>query len=358
MKRRLIIRKTISFILLLVGLSTLCACTQGDRNSHATPVPSVNNQPLLDLEQPTKSALEIQGAMDTANSPSAPLSNSASNTQPVYAEKTFVQGASFSRFFNRPDTYSYNNSVLAVETQNLYLIDIYGDVSVTYDGGVTFIATPLKFGEEHTRFIFGFYISEPLTVLVYEEFGLTYSILSQNAGKTWEKHLVSQSILMEECSGYFVQFVTETDGWLITESIPLQEEPHGQLRLNRIFTTSDGGKTWKETGNTNDSFARLISGIGFSSMDIGFICFDPCGLKGPIVYWTQDGGKTWEFLESLPSLPEVDDGYVPYDCNIPLSPLFDGANGIMPVSVMADLCQVYYYTSDYGKTWSSTKNND
>lgn len=269
------------------------------------------------------------------------------NSAAAPAETEFRKGASYAPWLPQP-VYSLNSGRLTVDTNNIYAVGD-GTFSISYDGGNTTVVPPVKF-DDAAAWTYGLYVSPDKTAVAYEKGSSTYITISGDSGKTWDTYPIGKDILMPNCAGYYIQFMDQNNGWLVAESVPLEQEPHGKRCPNRIFRTSDGGITWEETGNTGDAgFARTISGIGFSSKDTGFISFIPEYWIGPIVYGTRDGGKTWTPSEGLPGLPEQ------YDYSTPLSPVFDGPNGILPVRPSAGNGIIYYATKDYGLSWEYGK---
>lgn len=68
----------------------------------------------------------------------------------------------------------------------------------------------------------------------------------------------------------------------------------------------------------------------------------------PAIYWTQDGGKTWEPFDI--KLPAEFDDY----SKTPMSPVFWGAKGLWPISIRQDddISTIYVTSDDYGRTWT------
>ena len=124
---------------------------------------------------------------------------------------------------------------------------------------------------------------------------------------------------------------------------------------NRIFQTSDGGKTWAEIGNTNNVYARVVTGAGFINKSIGFVSFRYDADINPVVYRTGDKGKNW--TKCALEIPDSFKRIAAYATA--LSPVFNGANGVLPVTFRSNNASggaadvtVQYVTSDYGKTWT------
>ena len=108
----------------------------------------------------------------------------------------------------------------------------------------------------------------------------------------------------------------------------------------------DGGKTWTFVGSTNDVYRHVVTGAGFANKDIGLIGFRYEDNHEPIFYLTTDGGKTWS-LQNIP-LP----GKYKEDYATPLSPVFNNAQGILPVALRDHNKTINYMTTDYGVHWT------
>jgi len=223
---------------------------------------------------------------------------------------------------------------------NTYLVGQDGNLSISYDQGLNVVKVPLKIPRQ-TLYPSAdyaspaFYISTAKTAIAYGAGSTANVMVSDDAGQTWNKYLISDSL--PGYTGYYVQFVDVENGWFIATT-----PPAAGMCLTKVFVTSDGGKTWAETGDTTDLYPSSISGIGFSTKDIGFIGFTFKSSTSPDVYWTQNGGQTWAKLDIM--LPPQ------FDHDTPGSPVFNGANGIMPIYLSNGI--VYITTNNYGKTWT------
>jgi len=98
-------------------------------------------------------------------------------------------------------------------------------------------------------------------------------------------------------------------------------------------------------------YTGTVTGAGFASPAVGFMCFRYFFDQGPEIARTEDGGRTWTRLEI--QLPDELSAY-----NLtPLVPVFDGENGSIPVEASAKdggdtVCTVQLTTADGGLSWS------
>jgi beta-lactamase regulating signal transducer with metallopeptidase domain/photosystem II stability/assembly factor-like uncharacterized protein len=226
-----------------------------------------------------------------------------------------------------------------------YSLDSAGNVTLSYDNGKTAAKAPLTLqpGGSVSADAVGFYISSEKTAIAYGGADETVTVLtSDDMGKTWS----SADILLDgaEASWNCIGFTSQNDGWLVICSfVGMGREQH------YIYMTADGGKTWKPvSGNVNDIYAGMLSGAGFASDKVGFLCFRYETDFQPAICVTRDGGLTWSRLSV--SLPKEYDGYN----KTPLSPALDGTDIILPVLLTDDSGEagtVYLVSDDEGETW-------
>ncbi|WP_051280748.1 M56 family metallopeptidase [Anaerovorax odorimutans] len=195
------------------------------------------------------------------------------------------------------------------------------------------------------------YISSTVTAVAYGGYNdMPVSVLiSNDEGESWSSYEVTDIVNNDNIQKY-IGFTTKNEGWLlIAGDVAMGHEE------NRIFQTSDGGKTWEEIGNTNEIYSRVVTGVGFANKKIGFVSFRYDTDINPIVYRTEDRGKTWEkcYLEISESFKSIT-RYA-----TPLSAVFNGSKGILPVIFhINDMngnftdVMVQYETSDWGRTWT------
>lgn len=181
-------------------------------------------------------------------------------------------------------------------------------------------------------------------------------MLSHDKGVTWKESFVQGSEEMEIYGdlrrdfpyyGGYIGFFGDSGGYLVlTASVSMNDQPM------RIYLTSDGGNTWSEIGNPYRRHSSVLTGAGFSTDQIGFISYRYYEDFGPDIWWTRDGGGTWEKLPV--AVPEEYSKYV----FTPGTPTFDGPNGVYPITYYdynaphLEERTLYMRTSDYGLTWT------
>lgn len=248
--------------------------------------------------------------------------------------------------------------IVVYDAGNSYFINADGTVSVSYRNGAVTVTTPLKL--DMTRKAWdrgisagGFFISEDKTAIVYNpqpgKLSPIHVLISDDMGKTWNDHIVQGA----KGNEFFIGFMSKNEGWMISG------HPRGVgSALNYVFQTSDGGKTWEEVGNPNDIYSEHLTGAGFSNKDIGFLGFRYYGDAGPEIYWTKDRGKSWGKLPI--SLPQRFNDYY----KTPLSPIFNGKEGLFPILLTTksgdgkDAGTIYLASTDGGLTWGYDEKHD
>ncbi|WP_312094909.1 M56 family metallopeptidase [Aminipila sp.] len=197
------------------------------------------------------------------------------------------------------------------------------------------------------------YISNEVTAVAYGDNKTPSSpvtvLISNDSGQTWSKYPLAGT-KAEDYRQKYIGFTTKNDGWLL-----LAGDAASGHQKNRIFQTFDGGKTWNEMGNTNDVYPHVVAGAGFANKNIGFVSFQYDANINPVVYRTDDKGKTW--TKCSLQIPDSFKSIAAY--STALSPVFNGAKGVLPVTFHskdwggeAVDVTVLYETSDYGSTWT------
>ncbi|NLW74488.1 MAG: hypothetical protein GX057_06325 [Clostridiales bacterium] len=134
------------------------------------------------------------------------------------------------------------------------------------------------------------------------------------------------------------------ENWVVI----LSDVALGYQRTKIFYRSEDG--VWREIGNAMDVCPQVLTGAGFFSETTGFLSFrytDEVGV--PKIYYTTDGGDTWERLT-------VDMPAEYADLKMtPLSPAFDGSTAIYPITVHDNhgyLPTIYLISHDEGLTWT------
>lgn len=179
--------------------------------------------------------------------------------------------------------------------------------------------------------------------------------VSSDGGDTWRESVLEGSD--EQTEGYppiryypggYIGFNGESGYVVLTSGVA------GGHQWIRIYLTNDGGVTWHEAGVPQDH-DEVTAGAGFASDKVGFVSFRYAMDHGPDIWRTTDGGETWSRLEL--GLPEEWDHFY-----TPLSPVFNGQEGVYPVLTQVhdpytgDELEsdsiLYFYSHDGGLTWA------
>ncbi|MPQ48927.1 hypothetical protein GCQ56_18160 [Marinifilum sp. N1E240] len=123
----------------------------------------------------------------------------------------------------------------------------------------------------------------------------------------------------------------------------------GNGKNSRIYTTSDGGKTWKMS-HQNEHEIAFYNGIDFwNSMD-GILTSDAIDSK-PFILITNDGGENWKRLQpnSIPDLKQGEYAFAASGTGIVTrgdSEVWIATGGIH---------SRIYYSEDKGKNWNASE---
>ncbi|MBQ2710189.1 MAG: exo-alpha-sialidase [Clostridia bacterium] len=121
-----------------------------------------------------------------------------------------------------------------------------------------------------------------------------------------------------------------------------------------VCTSSDGGKTWT-VGDAYANYPGTAEGANFASPEIGFISYRYYLDNGPEIARTTDGGATWHRLPL--TLPDMLTDPMSGFRMTPLTPTFDGADGVYPIRLTShtdnalDGRMMYLHTKDGGLHW-------
>ncbi|MGX8711100.1 MAG: WD40/YVTN/BNR-like repeat-containing protein [bacterium] len=226
---------------------------------------------------------------------------------------------------------------------------------VIRDGKGATCTVPLEAGTGDSASYFSdkaVYISDEVTAVAYggtEADSSVKVLVSDDKGKTWSSTRVAEAGA-DHAGTKFLGFLSKRDGWLVTAG-----DVASGSQKNRVFLTADGGKSWSEIGNISEAYPHVVTGAGFASPTAGFLSFRYDSNPDPVVYRTQDKGKTWvKCAVGLP--PELKNVH---SYPTALSPVFHGASGVLPVAMTDNdtgaQTQIRYVTDDSGKTWTFDK---
>ena len=169
---------------------------------------------------------------------------------------------------------------------------------------------------------------------------------TQDAGRSWAP---SSSLNAGENPfkpGY-LSFGDAQNGWLMCPAEGAAGHMYGVL-----FRTTDGGTNWEFQPYSMPS--ATSSAMVFADAHTGVVTLGFSAFSVPVVYWTFDGGDTWQ-QKSLPPPADESDlferGYVGTD-----SPVFFSAQSLgalVNVKLRLDnaMKTFFYLTRDRGATW-------
>lgn len=172
-------------------------------------------------------------------------------------------------------------------------------LNITFDKGVNWIQVPVEKdklfngeyrGNKQTLIDNSFVLTKDRVAFLYQDIekldekkvSLIYSL---NKGKTWEEAVIVEpfpSIRFRK-----VDFLNDDFGYVIISGDRTMSQ-----EFSTVFLTHDGGETWEETGNSEET--RLISDGGFIDENTGFLSFGTINPEEPEVYVTHDAGETWD----------------------------------------------------------------
>jgi photosystem II stability/assembly factor-like uncharacterized protein len=146
------------------------------------------------------------------------------------------------------------------------------------------------------------------------------------------------------------QFLDGTDAWVVR----IGGSPGVRADHVVVFSTIDGGKTWRQSqpvqltpAHPGDFIQAVICFMntqdGFLAMGSGPLWAGPTGMTASALYRTSDGGLHWTFVSD----PDVQARQLGYQC------LFGGLAFSSPEDgwIVAE-CPVIFVTQDGGATWS------
>ena len=103
----------------------------------------------------------------------------------------------------------------------------------------------------------------------------------------------ASSEVAEDASGVPAYFGQAPDGTLY--AVTCSGPSAGSSRCNVLLST-DAGESWTVTGEEPFSLS-MVTGAGFQSAQVGFLCSRYFQDSGPEIYLTRDGGESWARLD-------------------------------------------------------------
>lgn len=230
-----------------------------------------------------------------------------------------------------------------------------GVCSVSYDGGNTWVVTPLPV--DHLDYYVdghfktnelreGSYVISPeKTVLLYGGYNTMLTCLyTDDKGATWNATPLDEAPIY--CHIKFVSFPTRSDGYIIVGS-----DKTMSWEAESLYKTSDGGETWTFAGAGPET--RQMQSAGFIAPDIGFVSYRYIEGAVALLYRTTDAGATWN-----PIVLDIEPELQPY-FTAPQTPFWQGGELLLMVREGPDSdyqavepMQLKYESKDMGVTWT------
>ena len=114
-------------------------------------------------------------------------------------------------------------------------------------------------------------------------------LLTTNGGRTWSRVELSVALLSGAYLGD-VEFVDNLKGWTVSSG--------GTIGDQFVFATTNGGKSWIQTGPHDNANLYSIDTLdGQSIVAVGYAC-----CVGPRIVRSADGGTTWAVLPNPPGV--------------------------------------------------------
>lgn len=127
----------------------------------------------------------------------------------------------------------------------------------------------------------------------------TRLFVSTDRGATWAERTVPQPGGIQEIS-----FVSADEGWALGPASPATQ---CQTQGVSLWHTLDGARSWQKLTPSGIADAQCKDTIAFNDPQRGYlIAHDPN--TAPLVYRTNDGGKTWTASARLPDPPGFTSG--------------------------------------------------
>lgn len=182
-----------------------------------------------------------------------------------------------------------------------------GELHITFDQGEHWTHVPLEIeslfageysGNQQDLIKNSYMLTEDLVGFIYSEDVIPYGIhikwlYSLDQGESWQQSVITEnypSIRFRK-----IGFLNGDFGYAImTGDRTMSQE------LSNVFLTNDGGKSWRETNNSN--MTSLLADGGFVDEQTGFLSYGTLNPEQPTLFVTHNAGDTW--TEAIIDIPE------------------------------------------------------
>lgn len=168
-----------------------------------------------------------------------------------------------------------------------------------------------------------------------------------NGGRSWTES--APPGCRYQCGAMYLSFPNTAHGFVLTAS-------GGGHQVNRLYSTVDGGATWKPVGR-----APFVGPVTFTTAQDGWGVSDPVRWVGPergtpvgagVPYRTTDGGRSWQRVKlasphQYAGMPSIADSIT----------FIGSRNGVLPVRYRDRTTGaqhlIVYATDNGGRTWTA-----
>lgn len=173
-----------------------------------------------------------------------------------------------------------------------------------------------------------------------------YLFRSTDHGRSWELRPLPSFA----GQGVEISFVDASEGWLSALSSP---ETQCNAQGIGIWHTTDAGATWQQLPTTGIAGAQCKAALSFTDRLHGYIgAYDDNGR--PVIYRTDDGGRTWRASAKLPDPPGFKSEAGGWFLEAGRVKRF-GATLLVSVTQSNPAVRHVYVSDDGGATWRFSK---